>query len=402
MTVIAGVDVGNATTEVVLVAGGEILGAGRVPTRGRKGSAVSLRGAAALVRRLERQLGYPAGEARIAPLRAVDTSVVTVPDATVPAGRLRVLAAGVPTPGGTGACIGPPLSVMDPGRHDGPVVAVVPPGLRYDEAAARLRALVAAGTRIGAVLVAGDEGVLVANRLPGGLPVIDQVDAAAAAACQLLAVEVRPPGHTLRLLADPVALGARLGLHDHEASDAAAVGRALADHVNAAVGLLPAAPAASEVPAEPWVMTAEGDRLPLRAACARLAGWPVGAVRAFGPGTAAAGTAPAGSEVDDLFAVNLAATAEAATARQGSTGRAVLVASLSRAGDEQAACVLGDLLDLPAHSPLTEPAAARLGALTTPGARDDAVVVDLAAGTIDVIGAARPALAWWPREPANC
>ena len=266
---------------------------------------------------------------------------------------------------------------MDPGPHDGPVVAVVPPGLRYDEAAARLRALVAAGTRIGAVLVAGDEGVLVANRLPGGLPVINQVDAAAAAACQLLAVEVRPPGHTLRLLADPVALGARLGLHDHEASDAAAVGRALADHVNAAVGLLPAAPVASEVPAEPWVMTAEGDRLPLRAACARLAGWPVGAVRAFGPGTAAAGTAPAGSEVDDLFAVDLAATAEAATARQGSTGRAVLVASLSRAGDEQAACVLGELLDMPAHSPLTEPAAARLGALTTPGARDNAVVVDL-------------------------
>ena len=100
MTVIAGVDVGNATTEVVLVSGGEILGAGRVPTRGRKGSAGSLRGAAALVRRLERQLGCTAGEARIAPLWAVDTSVVTVPDTAAPAGRLRVLAAGVPTPGG--------------------------------------------------------------------------------------------------------------------------------------------------------------------------------------------------------------------------------------------------------------------------------------------------------------
>ena len=38
MTVIAGVDIGNATTEVVLVSGGKVLGAGRVPTRGRKGS----------------------------------------------------------------------------------------------------------------------------------------------------------------------------------------------------------------------------------------------------------------------------------------------------------------------------------------------------------------------------
>jgi hypothetical protein len=375
VTVIAGVDVGNATTEVVLVSGGKILGAGRVPTRGRKGSAGSLRGAAALVRRLERQLGCAVGEARIAPLRAVDTSVVTVPDSAAPAGRLRVLAAGVPTPGGTGACVGAPLSLADPQPRDATVVAVVPPVLRYDEAAARLRALLAAGTRVGAGRVAGDEGVLVANRLPGGLPVIDQVDADAAAACQLLAVEVRPPGHTLRLLTDPVALGARLSLRDHEAGDAAAVGRALADHANAVVGLLPAAPAAPEMLAEPWVMTADDGRLPLRAACARLAGWPVGTVRAFGA-----------VEVDDLFAVDLVAAAEAATARQGSTGRAVLVASLSRAGLEQAAPVLSELLDVPVHSPVTEPAAARFGALTTPGARGDAVVVDLGAGTVDVIG----------------
>ncbi len=384
MTVIAGVDVGNATTEVVLVSDGEILGAGRVPTRGRKGSAASLRGAVALVRRLERQLGCAAGEVRIARLRAVDTSVLTVPDAAAPVGRLRVLAASVPTPGGNGTCVGSPLSLADPeprdGR-DGPVVAVVPSGLRYDEAATRLRTLLAAGTQIGAVLVASDEGVLVANRLPGELPVIDQVDVDAAAACQLLAVEVRPPGHTLRLLADPVALGARFGLRDHEAGDAAAVGRALADHANAAVGLLPAAPASPAAPdlAEPWVMTAEGDRLPLRIASARLAGWPVGAVRAFGTGSAQSAT-------DDLFAVDLAAAAEAATARLGSTGRAVLVASLSRAGDEEAAPVLGDLLEMPVHSPVAEPAAARLGALTTPGARDEAVVVDLGAGTIDVIG----------------
>ena len=382
MTVIAGVDVGNATTEVVLVSGDKILGAGRVPTRGRKGSPGSLRGAAALVRRLERQFGATVGEARIASLRAVDTAVVTVPDTAGPAGRLRVLAAGVPTPGGIGVCVGPPFWMDGPAPRDvAEVVALVPPGLRYDEAAARLRALLAAGTGIGAVLVAGDEGVLVANRLPGGVPVIDQVDADAAAACRLLAVEVRPPGHTLRVLADAVALGARLGLTEAEAGDAAALSRALADQANAVVGLLPAAPEAPEVPAEPWVLTAADGRLPLRAACPRLAGWPVGAVQAYGAGAAA-------REVDDLFAVDLAAAAEAATARPGSTGRAALVASLSRAGDEEAASGLRDLLEVPVpvHGPVGEPAASRLGALTTPGARDDAVVADLGAGTIDVIG----------------
>jgi hypothetical protein len=388
VTVIAGVDVGNATTEVVLVSGAKILGAGRVPTRGRKGSPGSLRGAAALVRRLERQLGGTVGEARIAPLRAVDTAVVTVPDTARPAGRLRVLAAGVPTPGGTGVCVGPPLPLDGSAPGDGAdVVAIVPSGLRYDEAAARLRALLAAGIRIGAVLVAGDEGVLVANRLPGGLPVIDQVDADAAAACRLLAVEVRPPGHTLRVLADAVALGARLSLADAEAGDAAAVSRALADHANAVVGLLPVAPAAPGIPDEPWVLTAGEGRLPLRAACPRLASWPVGTVLAFGTGRAfGTGSAEAESELDDLFAVDLAAAAEAATARQVSTGRAVLMASLSRADDEDAASVLGDLLQVPAHGPVSEPAATRLGALTTPGGRDDAIVADLGAGTIDVIG----------------
>jgi len=391
VTVIAGVDVGNATTEVVLVASGKILGAGRVPTRGRKGSPGSLRGAAALVRRLERQLGGTVGEARIAPLRAVETAVVTVPDTARPAGRLRVLAAGVPTPGGTGACVGVPLSLtapqltgdsapLSPARFaPRDVVAIVPAGLRYDEAAGRLRALLAAGTRIGAVLVAGDEGVLVANRLPGRVPVIDQVDADTAAACRLLAVEVRPAGHTLRLLADAVALGARLGLDGAEAGDAAAVSRALADQANAVVGLLPVAPDAPETPVEPWVLTAGEGRLTLRAVCPRLPGWPVGAVQAYGTGTAV-------SELDDLFAVDLAAAAEAATARQGSTDRAVLVASLSRADDEDAASVLRDLLQVPVHGLVSESVAARLGALTTPGGRDDAIVADLGAGTIDAVG----------------
>jgi diol dehydratase reactivase ATPase-like protein/cobalamin-dependent diol dehydratase reactivating factor len=380
VTVIAGVDVGNATTEVVLVSGPKILAAGRVPTRGRKGSADSLRGAAALVRRVERQAGGTVTEARIAPLRAVDTAVVTVPDAVPLCGRLRVLAAGVATPGGTGTCVGVPfpLSSPEPPPSESPWVVLVPPGLRYDEAAARLRDLLAAGRPIGAVLVAGDEGVLVANRLPGGLPVIDQVDTAAAAACEMLAVEVRRPGHTLSLLADPVALGARLRLADQEAPDAVALSRALGDYANAVVGLLPEPRAAAGSGGEEsWVQTADGNRLRLRTACSRLPDWPVGTVRSLGD-----------TDVDDLFAVDLAAAAAAATARQGSTGRAILVASLSRAPDPAAPmAMLGDLLAVPVRSPLSEPAAARLGALTTPGGRPGAVVVDLGAGTIDVIDA---------------
>src|SRR5215471_6007606 len=109
MTVIAGVDVGNATTEVAFLDGSRLLGVDRVPTRGRKGSPDSLRAAAALVRRLERRLGCRVAQARVAPLRAVDTTTLAIPAAPPATGRLRLIAAGVATPGGAGAWAGVPL-----------------------------------------------------------------------------------------------------------------------------------------------------------------------------------------------------------------------------------------------------------------------------------------------------
>jgi len=419
MPIIAGVDVGNATTEVAVLADGRLLGTDRLPTRGRKGSAQSLRGAAALVRRLERRHGWRVDEARIAPLRAVDTTTLTVPAIPPSTGRLRLLAAGVATPGGSGSCVGIPLWLDRPVPADraGPFVAVVPPGLGYARAAELLRGLAGAGKPVEAVLVAGDEGVLIANRIDARVPVIDQVDVTGVAACPLLAVEVRAPGQPLTLLTDPVALSAAFGLGDEEAADALTLSRSLVDYSNAVIGLAETGTAVPQVPLEPWVI-ANGSRITLREACALLPDWPVGAVTAYGtganPAPPNANPAPpnapalpnsvvgpmllleerhgpldsvaAAQRLDDLFAVDLAAVADVATARRGSLGRSAVAASLDRmeAGTDHAG-QLAELLGRPVRIAGTEPAAARRGALTTPGARPDAVVVDLGAGTIDVI-----------------
>ena len=391
MTVVAGIDIGNATTEVAVLADGRLLGVDRLPTRGRKGSAESVHGAAALLRRAERRLGVQVEEASIAPLRAADTATLTVPALPPRTGRLRVLAAGVATPGGAGTCTGRPIILDNSHRPvpPGQLVALVPPGVGYAAAAGRVRGLLAAGAAVGAVLTAGDEGVLIANRLGARVPVLDQVDTAAAAACPLLAVEVRPPGRPLTMLTDPVALGAALGLADAEAADAVTLSRLLLDYGNAVIGL--AADATPEAdpaagPVEPWLITA-GRRVPLRTACAELTGWPAGSVTALGT--------PAGQiAVDDLFALDLGQVADAATARRGGTGRTVLVASLHRtAADLDHAALLGELAGRPVRCLISEPAAARLGALTTPGARADAMVVDIGAGTIDVIGPDREVVA---------
>ncbi len=388
MPVIAGVDVGNATTEVAVLAGNRLLGADRLPTRGRKGSAESLRAAAALVRRLERRHGWRVDEASIAPLRPVQTTTVAAAPVAPRTGRLRLLAAGVATPGGSGGCVGVPLWLDRPFPAEpsaGPFVAVIPTGLGYARAAERLRGLAGAGLPVAAVLVAGDEGVLIANRIEARIPVIDQVDVAGAAPCSLIAVEVRAPGQPLTLLGDPVALAAAFALGDGEAGDAVTLSRSLVDYSNAVVGLASAAadaarpgPASTLAEPEPWVV-AGGERLTLREVCALLPDWPVGAVSAVSAGAAA-------EEVDDLFAVDLAAVADAATARRGSLRRAVVAAALHRLPDgADQAGQLAELLGCPVRCTSTEPAAARAGALTTPGARPDAVVVDVGAGTIDAI-----------------
>ena len=79
MTVVAGLDIGNSTTEAVLARVGPdgeltVLAADRMPARGPKGSPASLDGAAALLRRLERSCGERATLAAAAPLRPVTTS----------------------------------------------------------------------------------------------------------------------------------------------------------------------------------------------------------------------------------------------------------------------------------------------------------------------------------------
>ena len=95
-------------------------------------------------------------------------------------------------------------------RTASPVVVVVPSGSGYESVAARLAPLVEAG-RVAAVLVEDDEAVLLANRLPGEVPVVDEVDAAAVLAAERVAVEVAGGGQPMRVLTDPLKLRAALG-----------------------------------------------------------------------------------------------------------------------------------------------------------------------------------------------
>ena len=390
MRFVAGVDVGNTTTEVVVVDAArtppEPMAWDRAPTRGSKGSAEALRGAAGLVRRLERRIGRSVDLVAAAPQHPVETHATSVPESAPPTGRLEIIRAAGDTPGGTGTAIGVPVWAGSPPRWmDQPVVLLVPAGSGFRFAVDAFHAWTKAGTDVRGLLLADDEGVLVAARLNVALPVADQADVHRAAAALRVALEVRPPGHALQVLVDPIRLSALLGLDNAERPDAVRLAAALGDASRAVIGVHAEPVAADSAPAGEVLLRDQDRHTEFDATL--IASLPVGSVRRCTP----PGFTRAESwEVDDLWVVGMREVATSVSARiDSTTARAVVLAAL-RSGplETMPDVVLGRELDVPVRLVRAESAAARAGALTTPGAREGSIVADLGGGTVDVMGSA--------------
>ena len=143
--IVAGIDVGNHTTELVLscVHDGTVTpqAHGHAPTRGRKGSLESLQGAAALLHRLEVDTGVRADELVISALRPVDTATAPMPPASTPGSPVRSLRRpDASTAGGTGYGVGRhvPLQALTEAPSDEPVVVSVDSDTDFEAAACAL------------------------------------------------------------------------------------------------------------------------------------------------------------------------------------------------------------------------------------------------------------------------
>ena len=388
MTVVAGVDIGNSTTEIVLadirVRPPVVIATERAPTRGLKGSAESGVAAAALVRRLARREELVVETSFLTPQRPVHTGRYVLPETPLDLGPLTMLAVGAPTPAGEGHGVGRPIDIdTDPARHpaDQPVVLVALDPLGYRATVAAIHAWVDAGHRIVGLLLAGDEAALVGARVSLPVPIVDGIDAQVALRCGRIAIEVAPPGSTVRTLADPLWLADAFALPTPEharARDAAALTRG---HRCAAIGRVDkAAPRSSADPGE--VTFLDGTAVPIAAALPVLRRLTVPSVASL--------REPHGPvrPVQDLWLVDLADAARDPGVRAGSVSERAIALSALASGTSAAAApdAFASAWDGRVVTLVDEPTASRLGALTTPGARPDAWVIDLGGGTVDAIG----------------
>lgn len=395
--VVAGVDVGNHTTEIVLarVSDGVVdaLTHGQAPTRGRKGSVESLEGAAALLHRLEVDAQVSVDEVALATIRPVDTATAPMPPATSPRAPVRSLRrADASTPAGTGFGVGRhiPLGDLTGPVADGPVIVGVDATTDFEVAADAISDGVRRGWRIAGVLAAQDDAVLIRNRIPIDVPVVDEVVLDGLPRGVLVAVEVVAEGRAYRAMADPIALSAALRLGHERLHDVAEFTRELADAPAIAVT------ARTEPPESPaldddFVDCRVGGEVVRHAPAAAY-----GLLRLEPPGCAvrvrlrALPATGDGIAVDDAYFTDLAAIDNGAWLRRGvADARGTVVALLAADAVTDAAATLSELTGRPARTIATEPAAAARGALTTPGLPPGAVVCDIGGGTVDLIGAGR-------------
>lgn len=421
MSLVAGVDIGNATTEIVIVeaASGRPVAWDRARTRGRKGSAEASHAAGRLLNRLQARLGTPVATAILTHQTPVITRRLDLPALPVATGRLRLVASPSATPGGSGFGVGRPVDVATPladiaaspavasGESD-PVIAVSRDPLGYLQTVAALQAWRTAGIEVRGVLLAGDEGSLVARRLGDDLPIVDGANAEDALRAVLLAIEVAQPGRTCREVTDPLRLIASLRLDLHEHAHASAISASVAGQRSAAVALLADlvdladlavdADRNAQMQAARMQMSgmkvafADGTNLALTDAVAAIEAGHPGVLGLLNAGTDAGIATDLDADavmtpVSDLWLVDPTALASIPGLRHP---QAMMTRVALSTIEQQAALddhlegmrsawagevrIVGD-----------EASAALRGALSTPGVSADALVVDLGGGTIDLV-----------------
>ncbi len=378
---VAGVDVGNATTEVALARlvpgrAPEILSVLRGPTTGAKGTAASAEGVLGLIDRAGRRLGEQPTRILLADLHPVETGLQELSaDEDRDLGGVAIARPISSTPSGAGAAAGVLVDLADLAGEPGdlPAIAIVGP-IDFDDAAAQLNAARDRGWRIVAAVVAGDDAVLIGNRVDRSLPIVDEVaDADGLPRGAWAAVEVAPTGATVTELADPLRLAVLLALDPERARGARNAARAFVGH-RAGIAVRREATAGGTGRAEAPRATLHDDTSvavdvdvppPALGAVARIAGLD-------------------GPLLDAFWTPLPLADDDTALALRLHQRRAVGLAVLARRGDS----ALEDALRAAGVAEVVvvgaETAAAVAGASTTPGAGHAPIVIDMGGGTVDL------------------
>ena len=418
MKLIAGVDIGNSTTEVCI---GAIEDNGRFRflssasrmTTGTKGTLPNVHGIKAALTEAMERIHEPVERLSLIRLNEAapvigDTAMETITETIIT--ESSMIGHNPSTPAGAGEAVGRLIFLENLWKGEAGVAYIVAVSNRfsYEEAASRLNQFLPELDIRGLILQA-DEAVLVENRLNHKMPIVDEVKhITRIPEGKLAAIEVALPGTSVRMLSNPYGIATLLGLDAQETKAITPIAKSLVGkrsavvirtpHGNMRENILPAGEIHLTGEKDLWVNIDAGADVIMEAVAQTgeiqdITGQDntnVGnMLKRIKNGMAeVAGSKGDEIRITDILAVDTLAPVEISGSLAGETcmEKAVGIAAMVKTQHlpmQQIAFRLEEELHVKASVAGVEAVMASLGAMTTPGTRLPLAILDMGGGSTD-------------------
>ena len=221
MGMVAGIDIGNASTEVALAErqGDKLifLATAIIPTTGIKGTRDNLSGVFQALTSALDQAGRRLDELELVRINEAapvigDVAMETITETVIT--ESTMIGHNPSTPGGLGIGVGTTIRLDDLAKTvgGGPYLVVVDRSHSFDEVA-RVLNEVAGRVQVTGAIMQRDDGVLVHNRLDNKIPIVDEVTKIEKVPLGMLAaIEVAEMGRIVETLSNPFGIATLFGL----------------------------------------------------------------------------------------------------------------------------------------------------------------------------------------------
>lgn len=420
MRYIAGIDIGNSSTEVALARQDEtgaltITHSALAETTGIKGTLRNVFGIQEALTLVAKRAGINVSDISLIRINEAtpvigDVAMETITETIIT--ESTMIGHNPKTPGGVGLGVGITITPEEllTRPADSSYILVVSSAFDFADIANVINASMRAGYQITGVILQRDDGVLVSNRLEKSLPIVDEVLYIDRIPLGMLAaIEVAVPGKVIETLSNPYGIGTVFNLNADETKNIVPMARALIGNRSAVVVKTPSGDVkARAIPAGNLELQAQGRTVCVDVAagaeaimkavdgCGKLdnvtgeAGTNIGGMLEHVRQTMAELTNKPSSEIfiQDLLAVDTSVPVSVTGGLAGefSLEQAVGIASMVKSDRLQMAMIAREIeqkLNIDVQIGGAEAEAAILGALTTPGTTRPLAILDLGAGSTD-------------------
>ncbi|HAH9744922.1 TPA: diol dehydratase reactivase subunit alpha [Escherichia coli] len=420
MRYIAGIDIGNSSTEVALAtlsATGELsfVSSALAETTGIKGTLRNVHGIQEALAQATKKVGINVSDISLIRINEAtpvigDVAMETITETIIT--ESTMIGHNPKTPGGVGLGVGLTITPQEllTRPADTPYILVVSSAFDFADIATMINASGRAGYQLTGVILQRDDGVLVNNRLEIPLPIVDEVLYIDRIPLGMLAaIEVAVPGKVIETLSNPYGIATVFALNAEETKNIVPVARALIGNRSAVVVKTPSGDVkARSIPAGNIELLSAGrtTRVDVAAGadaimkavgeCPKLEnvtgepGTNIGGMLEHVRQTMAELTNKPSNEIfiQDLLAIDTSVPVSVTGGLAGefSLEQAVGIASMVKSDRLQMAMIASEIkqkLHVDIQVGGAEAEAAIQGALTTPGTTRPLAILDLGAGSTD-------------------